>query len=279
MAITVDEIYKSRKRDGQTVERNYYIKGTTDDRDARDAMLADPDCPDTVNVSVGGATYIFVKNELEAGVEELETGVWLGTCKWISPNNPANAPIGYFSLSFDITGQQQKITYSRQTVMGYTASAVKKNFKQAINVNQDGTIDGCDILVPYLTYQAKQIYGPGQITQSFVTALSGIVGTVNDGPYQGYSAGEMLLTRVTGAPRDDSAYDLTFSFAISQNETGLTIGDITGISKDGWDYLWVYYEERDDSTTHTSNKIPINAFVERVYRRTNYNTIGLSRLL
>lgn len=39
---------------------------------------------------------------------------------------------------------------------------------------------------------------------------------------------------------------VTFSFAASPNAVELTVGDITGIDKKGWEYLWVRYQDAED---------------------------------
>jgi hypothetical protein len=284
MPVVVDECFKSRQQTGVDAQRTFYIKGTSDQDAARNAMLAHVDCPASLTVTSVSGPVTFGINYNECGVEEIDNQRWLGTAKWASPASGGNQPIGFFQLSFDISGQNQRITCSRQTINKYKSPAtgvVQRDFKGAINVSQDGTIDGTEILIPAVSYTAKQIYGPGQITRAFVRNLASIVGSVNDGIYQGYQPGELLLTSVTGVPRSDLAYDLTFKFGVSLNEDSLTVGDITGIQKDGWDYLWVYYESKSygaDGVT-VFNKVPINAFVERVYRRNNYSTLGLSQLL
>jgi len=53
--------------------------------------------------------------------------------------------------------------------------------------------------------------------------------------------------RTTDCPTED--WEIAFKFAASPNATDLTVGDITGIEKKGWEYLWVRYADAEDEET------------------------------
>jgi hypothetical protein len=53
--------------------------------------------------------------------------------------------------------------------------------------------------------------------------------------------------RTTDCPTED--WEIPFKFAASPNATDLTVGDITGIEKKGWEYLWVRYADAEDEET------------------------------
>ena len=58
--------------------------------------------------------------------------------------------------------------------------------------------------------------------------------------------------------------------------TGLTIGGgITGINKDGWDYLWVRYNDEEDAAAKKLVRRPEAVYVERVYLRADLNLLGI----
>ena len=61
----------------------------------------------------------------------------------------------------------------------------------------------------------------------------------------------------------------------SPNRTGITVGDITGIAKKGWEYLWVRYEDAEDSTAKTLVKRPVAAYVEKVYESGDFAALGI----
>ena len=60
-------------------------------------------------------------------------------------------------------------------------------------------------------------------------------------------------------------WEITFRFAASPNRTGLTIGDIKGIDKKGWEYMWVRYADSEDAAARAIVKTPVGVYVEQVY--------------
>ncbi|MFN4261629.1 MAG: hypothetical protein ACK4RK_20290 [Gemmataceae bacterium] len=68
-------------------------------------------------------------------------------------------------------------------------------------------------------------------------------------------------------------WEIIFRFAASPNATDLTVGDIQGIEKKGWEYLWVRYADAEDENTLV--KQPIAAYVERVYDYGDFSLLGI----
>mgnify|MGYP000473184480 CR=1 FL=1 len=119
---------------------------------------------------------------------------------------------------------------------------------------------------------------------AYIQALSNCVGAVNNATYQGFPEGELLLTRVSGTQRSDpdneGDWDLTFSFAVSKNATDVPIGptiypDVTFVfpTKRGWDFLWVYYDDYNDTSNNVVHKRPRYAYIEQVYRYVDYGVL------
>lgn len=52
-------------------------------------------------------------------------------------------------------------------------------------------------------------------------------------------------------------------------------GDITGINKKGWEYLWVRYADAEDTSAKVLVKEPIAAYVEQVYPYGNFAGLGI----
>ncbi|RLS54091.1 MAG: hypothetical protein DWH91_12750, partial [Planctomycetota bacterium] len=59
------------------------------------------------------------------------------------------------------------------------------------------------------------------------------------------------------------------------NATGLVIGEITGINKEGWEYLWVRYADAEDTTAKVLVKKPIAVYVEQVYPTNSFASLGI----
>jgi hypothetical protein len=295
MSALVKEARIGRSKSGKQSGRTYYITGVDTEDDALAAMLTDSGVP-----TVQGT---FIRNDAACTVEELEsgtttgTGRFLGKTVYLSPDLIIFQQPHTFNISFDIAGQTTHITQSLQTVNSYAPSGVTpKSFHGAINVQQDGTVEGTDIVTPVLNYTISYTFLDGDVTTDLINTFALIVGTVNSSSFHGYDAGELLLTRVSGAKRNDGSnlWDITFGFAVSRNCTSGelpngdafvintikpdgTAGTITITTKNGWDYLWVRYEERDVGTgaTAATMKVPVSAYVERVYLYTDYSTLGI----
>jgi len=77
----------------------------------------------------------------------------------------------------------------------------------------------------------------------------------------------------SGSKRGDDEWEITFRFAASPNVTGLTVGDITGVDKKGWEYLWVRYSDAEDQKVLV--KQPTAVYVEKVYESGSFAGLGI----
>jgi hypothetical protein len=105
-----------------------------------------------------------------------------------------------------------------------------------------------------------------------------MTGTINGFPFRDFAAGEVLFLGAVGSQRGYEDWELQYHFAASPNLFNLSVGDITGIAKAGWDYLWVLYEEIDDAATNKLISTPRAAYVEKVYWRTDFSGLGIGIL-
>jgi len=201
---------------------------------------------------------------------------WVGIAKYVSPDSQQNQPINNFHVSFDISGVSTHITHTRNTVGRYPAYG--HDFKGAIGVNEDGTIEGVDIQIPALTVSINATLAEATVNDAYIAGLLNIVGAVNSGNWHEFVAGTCLLASVSGQQRDDKAWDISAKVACQPNETGLSVGDISGIAKRGWDYMWVYYVTKEDTPSGGGAKLlskqPDQVFVEEVYRYVSYSGLG-----
>ena len=70
-------------------------------------------------------------------------------------------------------------------------------------------------------------------------------------------------------------WEISFRFAASRNEVDIVIGDLPEIDKLGWDYLWVQYADAEDEDASELIKKPIAVYVEKVYLKTDFETLGI----
>ena len=108
---------------------------------------------------------------------------------------------------------------------------------------------------------------------AYKATLFGLTGRVNNAGFKGFAAGEVLFLGASGSQRGEEDWEITYRFAASPNVAGLTIGDITGINKKGWEYIWVRYADAEDEKVLV--KQPIAVYVEKVYDEGNFAGLGI----
>lgn len=135
-----------------------------------------------------------------------------------------------------------------------------------------------DITVPVYTFTETHTLAATTVTNAYKATLFGLTGRVNDASFKGLAEGECLFLGAAGSRRGTSAEDLweiSFAFAGSPNVTGLSVGTISGIAKNGWEYLWVRYQEAEDTSAKMLIRKPVAAYVERVYRDGSFSALGI----
>ena len=266
MPITVEEKYLSRptKDSGQgegteellSVERHFLVKGTDDELLAAQAVRQN--APTT-------------HNDLERGeitLEPIGPTQWEATVQYNPPDEEMEE--GDWSHSFDTGGGSQHITQSKETVDSYAPTGeTAPDFKGAIGVTKDG-VAGVDITVPVYRFSETHIIADEKVTNAYKGRLFNLTGKTNSDAWNGFAAGETLFLGSSGSKRGRGDWEITFNFAASPNKTGLSVGDITGIDKKGWEYLWVLYEEQVDDTAKALVKRPKAVYVEKVYEEDDF---------
>ncbi len=86
-------------------------------------------------------------------------------------------------------------------------------------------------------------------------------------------AREALFLGGEGGEDEQNWVDVTYHFAARPNETNVRIGSIHGVSKRGWDYLWVKHGE--EVVGDRVLQVPEAAYVEQVYPEANFNALGI----
>ena len=272
MFITVSEKFVSRPTTDSgldataldnllSTELHYIVRGTDDERLAVQA--------------VRGATPT-TRNGMdrsEISLEPVSDSIWEATVRYQAPDRQLEE--GESSYSFDTGGGSQHITNSLSTVSSYApAGKTAPNFKQAIGVTKD-SVDGVDITVPVYNFSETHILANSTVTSTYKGQLFALTGKTNNAPFKGFATGEVLFLGASGSKRGKGDWEITFSFAASPNKTGLTVGDITGIAKKGWEYLWVRYEDAVDDAAGAMVKKPLAAYIEKVYDEGNFADLGI----
>lgn len=275
MPTTITEKWDSRERttlEDESAELRYIVRGTEDDSEV--ASLVQSTSP-TTYAGLPRRSITF---------RTLETStIWECTVSYAkkdpaTENSQENPPeTGDMAISFDTAGGMQHISQSLQTVQKKSFSEgqfTPPDFKGAIGVTKD-SVEGVEIYVPSFQYQVTRYVAIEQVTQAYINNLFRLTGKTNRGNFHGFAAGQVLLAGVSGSQRGEADWELTYKFLCSENRSNLTIGEITGVNKKGWEYLWVIYEDSEDETAKWLVKKPVAAYVEKVYEDGDFGLLGL----
>ena len=217
-------------------------------------------------------------NDLDRGEVTVEllpdtTTFWDASVRYSAPD--AELEVGESSYSFDTGGGTQHITQALAHVASYApAGKTAPDFKGAIGVTSDG-VEGVDITVPVYNFSETHILANSVVTNTYKGKLTGLAGKTNNATFKGFAIGECLFLGASGSKRGKGDWEISFSFAASKNRTGLTVGDITGVAKKGWEYLWVRYEDAVDATAKALVKKPLAVYIEKVYDEGNFSDLGI----
>lgn len=194
------------------------------------------------------------------------------------------------SRSFDTGGGTQHVTqaigsdtFPDGEQRFHTGSPAAPNMFGAIGVDGD-SVNGVDIIIPQLTWTESYDVPNQYVSTSYIKTVSSLTGTVNNAAFRTFAAGEVLFAGASGSQQWDSdkgdgPWSLSYKFIASPNQgsgktlPAITVGAITGVEKDGHDYLWVRYE--DSVSNDTLFKRPKFVYVNKVYRRADFSKLGL----
>ena len=279
MAITVSEKPESRggsRGDSENRELIYTILGTSDDGDAYDALEeASPTVYDGLVRRSWSVKAVGVD-------EEEDAGTWEGTVQYGLARRLPPPKTGEKILTFDTGGGSMHITQSIQTLNSYVPTGkTAEDFGGAIGVTHDA-IEGVDVGVPAFNFTATYYMPAAEVNADLVEAFHELSQHVNEESYSitftrppitlTFGPHELLLLNVSGGPRSEDDYELAFKFSAQHSMSDLEVGDITGIHKDGWAYMWVRYADKEGATAVLKKPVQVN--VEQVLYSGDFTRLG-----
>lgn len=174
--------------------------------------------------------------------------------------------------SFETGGGSTHIEHSLETVGAYVPEGDEvTDFQRLIGVTRDA-VEGCDVTIPALNLRAQIVLPYNAVTEAWIVQTAYLTGTTNGAPWKGFAIGEVLFLGCSGgmrgSPGDAAAadWDLSFAFAAGPNLTNLTIGQIEGINKKAWEYLWQRKVQYEAGAGGFMISKPVQVNVERVYQ-------------
>jgi hypothetical protein len=258
MPITINETYRSREGnegDSPSAELRFVIRGTNDDVTVRGLLEAS-----------SPLTYLGLRRT-DYSFEPLGGEVWNGSVRYSETEEP--------QFTFDTGGGSQHVSQSLTTVGRHAApNETAPVFHGAIGVNDD-QVAGTDITVPVYNFTETHFIHNDLVTPAYKLALFSLTGKVNGSAFKGFAKGELLFLGASGSKRGKDDWEITYRFAASPNADDLTLGDISGISKEGWHYLWVRFADDEDTAAKALIKKPVAVYVEQVYQYGDFSLLGL----
>jgi len=284
-------IYRLGKKAASTMTRSYKVFGYTDDTSLH------ADCNSRISGSLMFWQYPGANVQLRAesySVSYLGDDAWHVDIQYEKVGADATEPDPLKrSRSFDTSGGTQHITQALDNVTVFTSAgrspttvtsvgeykfpSTAPSMNGAIGVD-DGSVNGVDIVVPALTWTETYDVPHAYVTAAYIKAVAGLTGSVNNGGFRSFDAGEVLFMGASGSQEWDDQkgngpWNLAFKFVASPNVTGQKIGDITNVTKKGHQYLWVRYE--DAVSSNQLVKKPKAVYVNNVYREGDFSGLGI----
>lgn len=259
--------------DSPNVDLSFAVIGTESDLDVRAMVEA------TIPAVVRGMVFQNYR------IDHKGSGVWDVTVRYGRLEGEAGAapesgsppaapgdPLGP-SYSFETSGGTQHITQSLQTIARHGKPGKNApDLKGAIGFNND-SVEGTDITVPVFRFSETYSIPAPLVTHAYKLTLFQLTGRTNAAAFKGFAAGEVLFLGASGSRRSLEKWEITYQFAASSNALNLQVGDIAGIDKKGWEYLWVRYGDVEDQKVLV--KQPESVYVERVYEPGNFALLGI----
>jgi hypothetical protein len=270
MPVVIAERVKSRRSQiavdsaGGSIDVNYFVLGTGDDLAVRSLV-------ESVIPAQYGGMYFHTYS-----IEPLGALMWDVVVKYFSTlPKSATSPV----FQFDTSGGTHHITVSRETVRSYSFTDEQEpDYQGAIGVNGD-SVEGCDVTIPQFTFSVVRYLPQGAVTRAFRNALFHLTARTNAEEWNGFEPGTVLFQGAQGSVRGLDFWEITFKFAAAPNRDAddpITIGrtDLQ-VAKGGWEYLWVRYADKVDGAARALVRVPVSAYIERVYDAGDFSVLGI----
>lgn len=135
--------------------------------------------------------------------------------------------------------------------------------------------EGADIYEPAIAFSKTCWVAESLLDVSYRNQISRIVAKVNDSPFFGWDEGEVLCGGISGAKRGDSDVELTFRFQAKENQYGIEVAGITGIDKEGWQYLDPKYHLKADGDSYIVTNVIRYISINHVFRKGDFSLLGI----
>lgn len=251
---------------------NFVITGPRDEWSARTLLQA--------QVPLTWGSEPMWLQSVEVVEKKNSFGIWDGSAKY----GPIKLPdAGDWTWDFDCTPETIHVTHGVNHIKDYGSPSFPgnaPNHQGAIGVTADGSIEGCDWYGPKFEWSEKHVlqYAGASAAWALATNLSQFAGCLNQAAFRGFSAGNVLFIGGSGgrSTTRPGLFDLTVRFRGQLDATNLTIGDITGIAKKAWEYLWVESKPKKDPNSPNLIQMPAAVHIEQMGTWVDFSNLGIN---
>lgn len=179
------------------------------------------------------------------------------------------------NYAFQWAAPAGRFTQSKETVDTVApAGVVAPDFKRAIGVQPDGSVEGVDL--PSWPEAISVTAAVPQFTLKYLKACRRLAGKTNHATFMGHTFGDLLYLGGSAQPREGGGFTVTHRFAQASTE----IVDEDALA-DGFPsfivppfhYVWVWYTAKEDAGRTVQQ--PTAAYVERLYDEGDFSALGL----
>lgn len=212
----------------------------------------------------------------EISLTELGPGHWRADVAY-GPYKNKEPEDGDFRWEFDTTGGTKHITHGIGPATSYVADGVAFDHKGVIGVNENGDVEGVDIIDHNFRWQEHRELLLSSYSWTYSDTLDELTGKINNAGFRGKAVKTVLFEGATGtwSTDDPTLLQVTYNFAHSRAVVDLQVGDIGGIAKEGWEYLWTKTETVKDAAAKGLGPIPKQVDINKVYEDADFSTLGI----
>lgn len=223
-----------------------------------------------LTVSAGAPGFLLPLDSLEG--EWVGAGLWHYVAIW---GTNSSSPGQKENVQFDTGGASVKITQSVQTSNAYSAkgangSDIPPN-NGAIGVSDDGTVEGVEVPAPVQRWNETHFLPKALLTPTWWGNVTLLSQRTNIASFRGYDVDQVKFDHVSGSVSGEDPTPVTFFFEAAPHVYGITCGQITGITKKAWEYLWVKYQKQTVNFHLVS--VPQYVYCEQIFYQGDFSAL------
>lgn len=276
-------------------EEQYHVHDASSREDALNAVAAS--LVPRQYIEISGRVLILDRISVKP-VSDDSVGLYKATATWVSPERAQNrgnqrtdpgfppefTPGGGIEdpdtwvpgTQFDIAAEQETQYWSRtDQVSGYGTPEHNHDLQGAINFDGEN-VKGVPVYSPKPTW-SEEFTRKNWFVPAKLKLLANYVATVNVEAYQGFDAGELLITSINGSftTKDEFKYRVTYAY--SPNKENIKFGEgtesYTVPAKPGWHYLWTRYEKVVIESINLIIPRPVASYVHGIYPASDFSKL------